>query len=63
MSSPSGVAGIGEPIAAAAWCAIATERRSKYNSSVAVASSDAQTLHAAPKPAAAATPTRKGFRG
>jgi hypothetical protein len=63
MSSPSGVAGIGEPIAAAAWCAIAAARRSKYSSNVAVASSDAQMLHAAPRPVVVAIPTRKGFRG
>src|SRR2546422_8541585 len=42
-SSPAGVAGIGGPITAAAWCATAGARRSRCRGSVAVASSDARS--------------------
>ena len=62
MSSPGDAAGIGAPIAAVAWCAIAGASRSRCRSSVAAASSDARKRPAAPKEAGAYR-TRKGFSG
>jgi len=61
-SGPSGAAGIAGPIAAAAWCAIAVAKSSRWRSSVAVGSTDAPK-HLVALKRAAARRTRKASSG